>query len=202
MIIDALNDLILESAAKKSEKNKKQQDKGETEEGFHSRIKYNRWKKALLKSNTIRIGQPKQLFGPHEGHIRDSFVKAQTLEKQEQSRVAKEQSDMNKQKHDANMKQLSMKLTPTKPKVEKKPVAPSLQPSTKDVLPTDSTPQEKVMKRIISLTKGMKNSIKGYTCNNCGFPVPKYRGRYPTDCVNCGKPLNDKKPIVGRTKKK
>jgi len=39
-----------------------------------------------------------------------------------------------------------------------------------------------------ALTGGMKRAMTNgakYTCGDCGLPIPRYRGRYPTTCPEC-----------------
>jgi len=45
------------------------------------------------------------------------------------------------------------------------------------------------------LSPGMRNVIcrtisPKYTCPWCGFPIPKYPGRYPKKCPECGSLLD------------
>jgi hypothetical protein len=47
-----------------------------------------------------------------------------------------------------------------------------------------------------ALTKGMKRAMTTgakYHCDDCGLPIPKYRGRYPTKCPECGGKLTPPK---------
>jgi hypothetical protein len=186
MIFESINLLLLESKKKKPKKTKESEGLS-TPEDYSSYIKFNRMKKALIRKGIVRVGMPKSFFGPHEKAISDQVLKQQNIEKQQKIALDKQEQEIKIAKlTPAPRATLPTKVDPANP--TKRPVAPSLKSSSKDLLP-DPTPQQDVMKKIIKLTKGMKNSIKGYTCNSCGFPVPKYRGRYPTNCINCDKPL-------------
>jgi predicted RNA-binding Zn-ribbon protein involved in translation (DUF1610 family) len=48
-------------------------------------------------------------------------------------------------------------------------------------------------KNYAPVTPGMSNKLKGMPaarkCNSCGNTVPKYKGRYPNECPECGHPL-------------
>lgn len=49
------------------------------------------------------------------------------------------------------------------------------------------------MTRLVEvLTSGLRKALaKGdlhYECPGCGFPMPKYPGRYPSKCPQCGEP--------------
>jgi hypothetical protein len=47
---------------------------------------------------------------------------------------------------------------------------------------------EKISKSMIKgYTKNLKETDKAMTCPECGFIVPKYKGRYPSKCPDCGK---------------
>lgn len=40
------------------------------------------------------------------------------------------------------------------------------------------------------ITKGMANTMKGNKeCTGCGMKIPKYPGRYPKKCPECGMEL-------------
>jgi len=152
-----------------------------TPEEYANHIKFNRMKKNLLRSGILRVGQPKKMWGPFED--KPKVLKLPTTP--------------------------GISL-PSMPKINQHPVASTLQPSIprQDFKPTSnqspntpvglpkpiSTPGE-VLKKVIKLTNGMKNAIKGYTCKECGFPVIKYKGSYPKNCINCEKPLV-KEPII------
>jgi rubrerythrin len=48
-------------------------------------------------------------------------------------------------------------------------------------------------------TKGMNNAYRelarknpAHTCPQCGLVIPKYPGRYPEKCPECGTPLKEK----------
>jgi len=52
----------------------------------------------------------------------------------------------------------------------------------------------------VTVTKGMskvlsKSPKSNLVCTKCGFQVPRYKGRYPSTCPNCGTPLS----ILSRT---
>jgi hypothetical protein len=214
-ILENVFDLIEEvKKEKKQESADNKKDKSESIDQFHERIKFNKWKKKILKNRAINInvGGDKQLFGPHEKHIKIAMDKQTQVERQNQANMEKQQHDMQMAKlapkptlkdiprpASPNLASASKSVTNTHSKMAKDSI-----PTQKDIIPKkpdNSTEQSKTLKRIITMTKGMNNAIKGYKCGSCSFPVPKYRGKYPTNCVNCEEPLV-KVPIKGRTKKK
>ena len=48
------------------------------------------------------------------------------------------------------------------------------------------------------ITSGIKNALsKGNVhsmCDDCGFPLPRYPGRYPKTCPSCGKDRHPETP--------
>jgi hypothetical protein len=198
---------LLEEAHKKEHKEKvaakkDKKNKDETTEQFHERIRYNKWKREMVKKNIIRIGFPKQFFGPHEQAEKDIVQKQKELQH-------KQAADMAKQQHDLNVLKATPKaptppkLTPTKV-TPSKPTSPNLvgtknatdNVNTKIVTKTKQasvkamTPKEN--QKLFKMSKGMEKNLKdkkAYKCTSCGFPIIKYRGRYPKKCPGCSKDL-------------
>lgn len=206
MIIKSIYELLEESAAKKSKKKSENKDPVKTADDYSNYIKWNRMKKGLVRKGIIRIGMPQQFFGPHERDKERKLLAAQNMQQIEQAKTQKQEQDFKQVDQDIKVSQALSKqsipqegkrpnspnLKPSIPREEFKPS--SNQPSKKDTsgavgMPKPvSTPGE-VMKKVIKLTKGMRNNIKGYSCKECNFPIIKYKGRYPKKCVNCDKPL-------------
>lgn len=200
MILNYTNSLLLEIKSKKKSADKKTpKDKEESVEQFHTRIKFNRLKKELLKRRDIKIGEPKKVWGPHEGDFRKTLVKIQQSEKQELDQRARET-------HKLSVAQMTMKATPSKP------TSPNLKGASdtvsdthsdivsnkkkenktstiKDVLPKSS--DKNASNKMYKLSKGMEKSMgeRSYKCGSCNFPIPRYRGKYPKHCPGCGKEL-------------
>ena len=191
---------LIEEAKKKSSPEgsaDKDNKKEETTEQFHERIKFNKWKREMVKKNIIKIGFPKQFFGPHEKSEKDLVQKQKEL----QHRQA---ADMAKQQHDLNVLKATPKVTPSKP------TSPNLvgaknatdnvntnivkktQATLKDLVPKSKVGDKGTkLQSTIKLSKGMEKSMgKGlYRCGSCSFPIPRYRGKYPKHCPGCGKEL-------------
>ena len=197
-ILECINSLILE-AEDPIKKNSAVQDKKKEEstEQFHERIKFNKWKREMIKKNVIRIGFPKQFFGPHEQTEKD------IVKKQKEQQV-QAQADMAKQQHDLNV----LKATPNP--ISSKPVSPNLAGANKDNVETSPTKKTldtnivsktqslikdmdpKEADKLFKMTKGMEKKFKnkkGYKCKSCNFPIIKYSGRYPKKCPGCNKEL-------------
>ena len=57
-----------------------------------------------------------------------------------------------------------------------------------------------------TITAGIKNALSRgetkFSCPECGLPIPKYPGRYPVKCPDCGSMLDPRKmtcePTVGQ----
>jgi len=50
-----------------------------------------------------------------------------------------------------------------------------------------------------TITKGMSGVLsrrQKKSCENCGLPIPIYRGRYPKRCPHCGTPFATDDPVV------
>jgi hypothetical protein len=193
-ILENVFELIEEATKKKKEKT--EDNKSESIDMFHERIKFNKWKKKILKNRAINInvGGDKQLFGPHEKHIKLAMDKQKHAENQHQANIEKQQHDMQMAKlapkplkeiprpASPNLASAAASVTNTHSKMAKDSV-----PKTKDVVP-----KKKEVKKLFTLSKGMEKNLKskkGYKCSECGFPIIRYSGRYPKNCGGCGKPL-------------
>ena len=56
----------------------------------------------------------------------------------------------------------------------------------------------KISKGLLNgMQKVLNDTNTKFTCDKCGFKVPKYSGNYSKSCPNCGESFKKKRPDAG-----